>query len=258
MDKQLTFDDSPINIHVDENGIETVSARELWLKLESRQKFTDWARVRIGDYGFKKDKDFIVIHANTKNSNGGRPQVDYHMTIDMTKHVSMLERNEIGMSIRQWFIDRENMLRKMSVSNPPLLPNFNDPVAAARAWADAKEQELKARIELKEAEPKIDFYNHIGDSQGLHTVSEVAKMFGTGRNRFYERLRKSGYLRDNNEPYQKYIDAGYFVVKESPYNDRVNSQTSLLQKAFNIFRNDIIRRSKNGTCYTPCNSSFII
>ncbi|OGD52561.1 hypothetical protein A3K80_09225 [Candidatus Bathyarchaeota archaeon RBG_13_38_9] len=112
-----------------------------------------------------------------------------------------------------------------SVANPPLLPDFNDPVAAARAWADAKEEELKAKKNLLEAKPKIEFYDKVGDSKGLHTVAKAAKLLGTGRNRLFSWMRTYKILRANNEPYQKYIEAGYFEVKENPAGDYLNAQT---------------------------------
>jgi len=112
-----------------------------------------------------------------------------------------------------------------SISNPPLLPDFNDPVAAARAWADAKEAELKAKQNLIEAKPKVEFYDQVGDCEGLHTVAEAAKMLGTGRNKLFSWMRMHKILRDNNEPYQRYVNAGHFEVKENPYNDHIKAQT---------------------------------
>lgn len=218
-----------IKISKNDRGIETVDARDLWRYIESKQEFSNWIRTRIREYGFEKDNDYIVFDEIIKNSNGGRPQVKYCISIDTAKQLAMVERNEKGRKIRQWFIDRENKLREkeMTVSSPPVLPNFNDPVAAARAWADAKEAELKAKQNLLEAKPKIEFYDKVGDCEGLHTVAEAAKILGTGRNRLFRYLRYYKFLRKNNEPYQRFIEAGYFEVRENPYNDQVNTQTCI-------------------------------
>lgn len=78
---------------------------------------------------------------------------------------------------------------------------------------------------LTEAQPKIKYYDQVKDSEGLHTVAESAKMLGTGRNRLFQWMRLFKILRDNNEPYQQYINAGYFEVKEVYYNGCINFQT---------------------------------
>ena len=83
----------------------------------------------------------------------------------------------------------------------------------------------KLQAKLEEAKPKIEFYDKVGDSDGLHTVAEAAKMLGTGRNRLFSWMRSYKILRQNNEPYQKYLEAKYFDVKESPDNNYAHMQT---------------------------------
>lgn len=50
-------------------------------------------------------------------------------------------------------------------------------------------------------------------------IREAAKILSddgikTGEKKLYDILRKQGVLMKNNEPYQRYIDAGVFVLKE--------------------------------------------
>lgn len=40
--------------------------------------------------------------------------MDYHLTLDMAKELAMLERNEIGRSIRRYFIQKEKEARGIS------------------------------------------------------------------------------------------------------------------------------------------------
>ncbi len=107
-------------------------------------------------------------------------------------------------------------------------------------------EELKADNELKteklkEAQPKIEFHDQVGDSEGLYNIGEVAKMLnlGYGRNIFFKNLREMKIF-FKREPYQKYIDQGYFEVKTSTNNDHVQKQSFVtgkgmqwLQKKFN-------------------------
>jgi len=57
--------------------------------------------------GFIQEQDFTVH----KFVNGKATQIDYYLTIDTAKHIAMLERNEKGREIRQYFIDVENKAR---------------------------------------------------------------------------------------------------------------------------------------------------
>jgi phage anti-repressor protein len=91
----------------DRNGIDTVNARELWQALGSKQEFANWVKSRLD--GFAEGQDFTV----DKFINGRATQIDYHLTIDTAKHLAMLERNEKGMQIRQYFIEVEKKAKSL-------------------------------------------------------------------------------------------------------------------------------------------------
>ena len=96
--------------------IDTVNARELHEFLESKQRFSDWIKNRIDQYGFIDGQDFITILGK---SSGGRPSTEYHITLDMAKELSMVERNEKGKQARQYFIECERKV-KGQTSNLPI------------------------------------------------------------------------------------------------------------------------------------------
>lgn len=52
------------------------------------------------------------------------------------------------------------------------------------------------------------------DSLDFLTFSKVIKM---GRNTLFKKLRELQILRQDNTPYQKYVDRGYFKVVETTY-----------------------------------------
>lgn len=89
-----------------------IDARLLHQKLESGYQFTDWIKSRINEFGFKENEDFFA----SKNSEavfkgGGHNKLNYFLTMDMAKELAMLERNEIGRSIRRYFIKAEKEAR---------------------------------------------------------------------------------------------------------------------------------------------------
>ena len=75
-----------------EDVVQTVNARELHGFLGSKQQFADWIKGRIEQYGFVDGVDFTVH----KFMNGRATQIDYYVSIDMAKELSMVERNEKG------------------------------------------------------------------------------------------------------------------------------------------------------------------
>ena len=59
------------------------------------------------------------------------------------------------------------------------LPNFTDPAEAAIAWANEYKAKQALAIELKAAEPKINFYDKVGDSENLLIASAIGQSFKT-------------------------------------------------------------------------------
>ncbi|EBZ1025990.1 antA/AntB antirepressor family protein [Salmonella enterica subsp. enterica serovar Muenchen] len=125
----------------------TVSARALHAALGVKRDFTTWIKGRISEYGFKEGIDFDVVENLTSpnlgstNLNqfspkrgktpgkGGRPTIDYMITLRMGKETAMVERTEQGRAVRLYFIKCEEELRKK-----------------APEQAAALRRELKARI----------------------------------------------------------------------------------------------------------------
>jgi phage anti-repressor protein len=75
-----------------------VNARELWEKLEVKTKFADWIKRRIEMYTFAENTEWIsiskVIPTSENNSGtGGRPEIDYFISLDMARELSMVENN---------------------------------------------------------------------------------------------------------------------------------------------------------------------
>lgn len=115
MNKQLI----PVAPHaVGSETIPTVNARELHAFLKVGKVFGAWIQERIESFGFEENRDFVVISESGKNPSGGRPTKDYHLTLDMAKELSMVERNAKGKEARQYFIECE---RQAKVPQDPII-----------------------------------------------------------------------------------------------------------------------------------------
>lgn len=118
----------------------------------------------------------------------------------------------------------------------------------AEAVKELKERNLTLQRYKDQNEHKVDFYDAVTSSTNLIDMSEVAKVSNVpkmGRNKLFEFLRKKNILRSNNQPYQEYVDRGYFKLLEQhvsmPYGESmINCKTVVTQKGL-----DFIRRKLN-------------
>ena len=96
------------------------------------------------------------------------------------------------------------------------LPDFSNPPAAARAWAEQFELHQQANQALIEAAPKIAFVERYVESTGLKGFRQTAKLLKANESRFREFLldKKIMYRMGGEwQAYQPHIDAGRFEVK---------------------------------------------
>jgi anti-repressor protein len=101
-----------IPIQTDNDGIQTVNARDIHRYVESKQDFSHWIKDRIEKAGFIEGADFTII---LSKSTGGRPMIEYHASLDMGKELGMLEQNDKGREIRQFFIEADKERRRQAV-----------------------------------------------------------------------------------------------------------------------------------------------
>ncbi|ACS51074.1 anti-repressor protein [Bartonella grahamii as4aup] len=99
--------------NINQETVQTVNARELHAFLEVGRDFTTWIKNRIKTYKFVCAKDYILTFPKT----GERQNVcmtEYHLTLDMAKELSMVERNEKGRQARRYFIECEKKFKSLS------------------------------------------------------------------------------------------------------------------------------------------------
>ena len=105
------------------------------------------------------------------------------------------------------------------------LPDFSDPVVAARAWADSQEQ-------LRLAAPKVALANRVADIDNHQYIRDVAKQFGWRPKAFTEMLirEKLLYVTTNAHgkvkyPYSHHSDK--FVVVQEYINGAMRPVTKI-------------------------------
>lgn len=114
---------------------------------------------------------------------------------------------------------------------------------------DEKIKELDSKIE--EQVPKVEFFDQVTDSTDAVDMAVCAKTLnmGIGRNHLFEILRSEKILQPNNQPYQRYIDNGWFRVIEQKFEKADGSiciyfKTVVYQKGMDGIRKVLNRITK--------------
>lgn len=228
---------------IENESVQTVNARELHVFLESKQDYSTWIKKRIDQYNFVENQDFIKLHKKMELSKTGQMSIEYFITLDMAKELSMVERNEKGKQARKYFIDCERKMKESALQ----LPDFTNPAEAAIAWANeykAKEQALLEKREAEEkvklAAPKVEFVDSYVEANGTKNLTEVAKLLDISPRKFIEMLIKEKFLyrmsglNKTAVPYQKYIDNGMMVLKTDVINGELRNQTRITAKGIKM------------------------
>ena len=89
------------------------------------------------------------LHAYIREG-GGRPSVDYALTLDTAKELAMLEGNERGREIRRWFIEKEKELRQLQ-PQPLAVPQTQTQLILMIAQQMAAGEERLLAVEQQQA-----------------------------------------------------------------------------------------------------------
>lgn len=237
-----------IPINKSAGGKDIVSGRLLHEFLESKQDFTDWIKARIVKYDFLEGSDFSIILGR---SDANRQTTEYVLTLDMAKELAMVEGNDKGKQARRYFIACEKKLRAIAEAPRPALPTtYKEALAALLSEVEQKE---KLEQELALAAPAVAFKQIVSDSKDLLSIGELAKTLNipkVGRTNFFRWLRRDGYLMRDNQPYQKHIEKGLFVVRQRVLEQR--SENNNLQSQTMVTGKGVIELTKR---YKPEASS---
>lgn len=201
---------------IGEAQVQTVNARDLHSFLEVGTAFKDWISRRIADYAFEKGKDFCSF---LSESQGGRPAKDYHLTLDMAKELSMVERNEKGKQARQYFIECERQVKQVPVNSAAL-----SRMQLIQLAMEAEQEKLQLEARVAELAPKVEVHDRIADAEGSLTLRETANTLRIPERKFVLWLQQHDwvYRRAGHKSLLGYADkvkAGYLYLKQTPIRD---------------------------------------
>lgn len=197
------------------NGPVTMSSREIAELLEVRHDSVKRTVERLAEKGVIQLPPMVEV-----TNHLGQTVQEYRIC----KRDSYVVVAQLSPEFTAKLVDRWQELE--NTARFAALPNFEDPIAAAQAWIEQKQANNTAIAALEatskalaEIQPKAEFHDDVASAINAQTFMDVAKVFGTGRTRFTQWLRGKSIVMDNNKPYQRYLDDGYFRVVEKRRKD---------------------------------------
>ena len=201
------MDNELIKLITNEEGKQLVSARELHEFLEINTRFDKWF-IRMCEYGFSESNDFIRVAQKCPTPGGMQTIIDYAITIDMAKELSMIQRTDKGKQARQYFIECEKKLRE-SNNKPQLTLEqelvwnlYNggiDAITAHKQLLELETKELNKTIEtqgetIKEQKPFVDIaLERIAKGECL-SLTDINTGMNIVRGRLTKWAKEKGYL----------------------------------------------------------------
>jgi phage antirepressor YoqD-like protein len=125
---------------------------------------------------------------------------------------------------------------------------LSDPVYLQNALLTMSIAMAEKDRQIADMRPAKEFYDAVtesGDWMEMSAAVKVLAITGWGRNKVFDLLRDKGVLRYNREPYQDFVDKGFFktVEKEftTPYGEvAIYRKTVVSQKGLDYIRKLIL------------------
>ena len=190
-----------IKLTKNKDGIETVNARELHAFLEVKSKFADWFKNRVSEFGFIENSDFVSVSKILES--GGR-SIEYHISIDMAKELSMLERNDKGKQARLYFIECERIAKTKQVP---------------QSFAEALQLAANQAKQLEAQAAKVNYFDKVCDTTGLVNATQVGqkfKMSAVTLNKNLDGLNVYNRSIKRGRAFQQwFVDAGNGIMRQT-------------------------------------------
>lgn len=220
-----------INVTVNDNQQQVVSARELHKVLEVKTRFSQWVQQNFKM--FIQGVDFTSVVTTTVVNNGAvRELQDYAVTIRMAEHLAMMSKTNKGHEVREYFIQLEE--------------KWNDPQEIVKRGYEILQNE-NTQLKLENSRlvtenqimaPKAKYFDDCVDKENSASIRDTAKLLKIKERNFVKYLLDNNFLyRDKKgtlKPYAHYNN-DLFIVKEFRTKAYTGVQTRVTSKGHTTF-----------------------
>jgi len=197
-----------------QNIVQTMSSREISILCNKRHdnvcRDAEKLNETYVEMGFLKIEEGYYTHPNTGNQQHREFLLTKEQTIDLVTGYNA----ELRIKINRRWAELETLAAK------PVLPNFTDPAAAARAWAEQFEAKKIAEQQVAELAPKAEALDTIADTANTYCIRDCAKTIGIKEKELIQLLiDKKWIYRDTDkklQPHAQYVINRVFVNRTSP------------------------------------------
>ncbi len=154
-----------------------------------------------------------------------------YLVYHLDKNATLTIISGYNILLRKRIIDRWSELEAQNT-----LPNFSNPVEAARAWADAVEKQQLAIAQVAQLQPKADALDAITHAKGNSNIRDTAKSLGAKQSKFISWCLTHGWLyRDDCERLKAYanrLQQGFMAQKSVLYRGSDSTERATMQPMF--------------------------
>ncbi|GLO69628.1 hypothetical protein MACH17_11450 [Phaeobacter inhibens] len=178
--------------NINGENIPTANARDLHAFLEVGKDFSSWFSERVKQYGFEVGRDFVEVFPNSgEKASRGRPSREYHISLDMAKELSMVERTSKGKEARQYFIEMERRAKEAAAK--PQMIDLDDPDQLVPLLANYAQRTKIAEAQVSALTPKAQAYDRLDASEGNLSVRPASKVLGYPEKKLTKWMEVNGW-----------------------------------------------------------------
>lgn len=197
-----------------------VNARELHDFLGIATQFSKWIQ-RMIDYGFVKDKDYVMVVKNVYREDGrkmAQEQTDYMLSLNMAQHIAMVQRTDLGMIVREYLLWAEKKLREIIAQRDK---NVSIPLTEMSTLAKFK---MVLQIEEEHEQKITALQQETSDIKAVQTKQGQAL-------ESLEAVKEEHDIRLTNLENQNTVTIKVFAPPDDSIKDQINKRVKAL--AFN-------------------------
>lgn len=165
-----------------------------------------------------------VLSKYPLSTNGGIQELNF-VNEDGLYDVILDSRKQEAKAFRKWVTGE--VLPSIRKTGSYSIPS--DYLSALKALVASEEEKQRLALENTTMKPKAEYYDALVDRKCLLNFTDTAKELKIGRTALINILLENKWIYRNNgkdlRPYAKYVEKGYFEMKEFHNENRSNTQT---------------------------------
>lgn len=228
-----TLEETSIAV-AENNGIQTVSARDLYKRLEITDRFNRWFE-SICKYGFYENEDFTSVKTSTLVNNGAERELDdYAISIEMAKQICMLQRSDKGKLYREYFLKLERAW------NSPEAVMSRALQIANRTLEDAKRKIEVQQKQIEVMTPKAIVYDEFVSRDKFCNFRDGSNYLHMKQSEFMTLLKSKYIYKNESGEYRCYAEySEYFTLRPFTRGDKTRQQLMLSIRGLEFFKGKI-------------------